>query len=445
MDEGVTGDAAEAHGAAPAPGGASPREEISPRYANYVLGVLFTAYVINFIDRQVLSVFIGPIKEEFGVSDTAMGLLVGFAFALFYTFAGIPIARWADRGDRRLIISLGLAVWSAMTVASGLARNFLQLALARFGVGVGEAAGTPPAHSLISDYFPPSKRATALGIYSWGVYVGSAIAYLGGGYLRANFDWRTAFFVLGIPGLLFALVVRLTVREPPRGYSEQASGRAATSTLKETLDHLLGCRAWVYLIIGSSLLSIMGYGVLMWGYEFFGRVHEMSPMDIGVWMAVIVGLGGSLGTYAGGRISDHLGQRDPSWYMRLPAFVTMASVPLGVAFLLSESSVVSLALFFPFYVLSNFYVPAMHAINQNLAKLRMRATASAIMLFIINIVGAGAGPFIVGALNDLYSERFGNEAIRYSLVTISVAGLLGALFFYLSSRTLAEDLERVRE
>ena len=180
---------------------------ISKAYANYVLGVLFLVYVINFIDRQVVSVFLGPIKQEFGVSDTAMGLLVGFAFALFYPFAGIPIARLADRSNRRTIIAVGLGAWSAFTVASGLARSFPQLALARVGVGIGEAAGSPPAHSLISDYFPPNRRATALGIYASGVYVGSAIAYLGGGYLRENFDWRTAFFVLGAPGLLYWILM----------------------------------------------------------------------------------------------------------------------------------------------------------------------------------------------------------------------------------------------
>ncbi len=166
-------------------------EEISPGYARYVLGVLFIVYVINFIDRQVLSVFIGPIKEEFAVSDTQMGLLVGFGFALFYTFAGIPIARWADRGNRRSIIALGLTVWSAMTVISGVTRNFAQLALARIGVGVGEAAGSPPAHSLISDYFAPENRGRALAIYAWGVYIGSALAYLGGGYLEPHRPaWR---------------------------------------------------------------------------------------------------------------------------------------------------------------------------------------------------------------------------------------------------------------
>jgi len=254
------------------PGGINPGDnnpgdnKASDGYSNYVLWVLFAVYVINFIDRQVLSVFIGPIKEEFGVSDTHMGLLVGFAFALFYTIAGIPIARWADRGNRRTIIAIGLTVWSAMTVATGLTRNFAQMALARVGVGVGEAAGSPPAHSLISDYFPPERRARAMGIYSWGVYVGSAIAYLGGGYLRANFDWRTAFIVLGLPGLVMAVVVRLTVREPPRGMSENVTIPVEPTTLRETLSYLLGCRGWLYLVAGSSLLSITGYGVLMWGY-----------------------------------------------------------------------------------------------------------------------------------------------------------------------------------
>ncbi|MDH3213323.1 MAG: MFS transporter [Myxococcales bacterium] len=416
--------------------------EITPAYANYVLGVLFTVYVINFIDRQVLAVFIGPVKEEFGVSDTAMGLLVGFAFALFYTFAGIPIARWADRGNRRSIIAVGLAVWSAMTAVCGLTVSFVQLALARVGVGVGEAAGSPPAHSLISDYFPPEKRATALGIYAWGVYVGSALAYLGGGYLRTYFDWRTAFLCLGIPGLAFALLVRLTVREPPRGYSERGAGPAHETTFRETLRHLLGSRSWTYLVAGSCFLSLTGYGVLMWGYEFFGRIHGMSPVEIGVWMGLIVGLGGSGGTYLGGVLSDRLGGRDPSWYMRLSAIVSLIGIPFAFAFLLAGSSRMSLACFFPYYVLSNMYVPAMFTINQNLAKLRMRATAAAILLFIVNIVGAGMGPFLVGLLNDLYADRYGIEAIRYSLVTLATTGVLGALCFYASSRHLVEDLGR---
>jgi predicted MFS family arabinose efflux permease len=443
MTEGRAGEPE--RGSAPGPDGGPGDFEISSGYRNYVLAVLCIVYIFNFIDRQVLSVFIDPIKAEFEVSDTAMGLLVGFAFALFYTFAGIPIARWADRGVRRSIIALGLAVWSGMTVASGLASSFVQLALARVGVGIGEAAGTPPAHSLLSDYFPPERRATALGIYAAGVYLGSAIAYLGGGYLAANFDWRVAFYALGAPGLVFALVVRFTVREPPRGFSERGVASIARTTFGETLKHLLGSRAWVYLMLAASLLSILGYGVLMWGYPFFGRVHGMAPFDIGVRMALVVGVGGSLGTYGGGMLLDRLGSRDAGAYLRVPALLTLVAIPFGIAFLLAPKSETSFLLFFPFYLLANVYVPALHAVNQNLAKLRMRATAAAIMLFIINIIGAGAGPFLVGVLNDFFAPHYGDEAIRYSLVTVAAVGPVGALLLYLSSRHLVEDLRRVAD
>ena len=280
----------------------------SSAYSNYVLGILFVVYVFNFVDRQIMSVFIGPIKAEFGVSDTAMGLLVGFAFALLYTVVGIPIARWADSGNRRNIIALGLAVWSAMTVFSGLARSFATLAIARVGVGVGEAAGSPPAHSLIADYFPLNRRATALAVYASGAFVGSGIAYLGGGYLREYFDWRTAFIVVGAPGILL----------------------------------------------------------------------------------------------------------------------------------------VSLFFFAPFYVLLNIYIPAMYAANQALAKLRMRATASAIMLFMVNIVGAGLGPLVVGMLSDYFSPQFGVEAIRYALLVSLGLGVIGCVLLLMSSRFYEEGVLKTR-
>jgi MFS family permease len=417
-------------------------EKISPAYARYVLGVLFFVYVLNFIDRQILSVFVEPIKAEMGATDTEMGLLLGFAFALFYTIAGIPIARWADRGNRRSIIALGLTVWSAMTVLSGFTRSFAQLALVRVGVGVGEAAGSPPAHSLISDYFPPERRATAMGIYAWGIYIGSAIAYLGGGYLREYFDWRTAFIVLGTPGLLFALVVRFTVKEPPRGISEVASGNAERATLGETFRYLASNRSWVWLIAASCFLSLTGYGILMWGYAFFGRVHGMPPVEIGIWMAGIVGIGGSLGTYLGGRLADRLGRAKPSRYMTIPALATLASVPLAAGFLLAEKSETAMISFFFFYILANMYVPSLHTINQNLARLRMRATAAAIVLLIINLVGAGAGPFVVGFLNDYFAPTYGAEAIRYSLLSLACTMVPGALCFYLGGRSLAADLAR---
>ena len=414
----------------------------SKSYANYVLGVLFVVYVFNFVDRQLVSVLIGPIKEEFGASDTQMGLLIGFAFALLYTFAGIPIARWADRSNRRNIIALGLAVWSAMTVASGMARSFTQLLIARIGVGLGEAAGTPPAHSLIADYFPVNKRATAIAIYTSGVFVGASMAYLGGGYLREHFDWRTAFYVLGIPGLLFALVVRFTVREPPRGLSDAGASEVGTSTLSETLRYLLGSRSWVYLITGSSLLSINGFGVLMWGYEFFSRVHDMTPFETGKWMALIMGVGGVAGTLGGGRLTDRLIVKRPGMAISGPGLVTLIGIPFGLVWLLADQRWLSLLCLFPYYALLNVYVPMSFSVNQSLAKPSMRATASAIVLFAVNIFGAGAGPFIVGAISDFYTPQYGHESLRYALVVVTLGGILGCGFLLLSSRHFAADLQR---
>jgi len=416
---------------------------ITNHYPKYVLGVLFTVYIVNFIDRQVLSVFIGPIKAEFGVSDTAMGFLVGFSFSLFYSIAGIPIARWADRGNRTIIVAVGLGLWSLMTVASGFARNFILLAIARVGVGVGEAAGTPPSHSIICDYFPPHKRATALGIYSSGVYVGSAIAYLCGGFMRANFDWRMAFILLGIPGLLFAFVVKFTVREPERGLSETLQQSSENVTLKATFSHLFGCRSWVFMMLGVCCLSISGYGALMWGYEFYVRVHSMDPVHIGFWMAFIVGAGGCLTVYVAGRLIDHYGQKDPKWLLLLPAMMVLVTLPTGLVFVLAPSSLVSLLAMLPFFMVTNFFIPAIHTVNQSLAKLRMRATAAAIVLFAINIFGAGAGPFVVGLLSDMFSAEYGSLSIQYSLLCLVIIGVFAAPMFYIASKTLAADLARV--
>ena len=219
--------------------------EISLGYSYYVLGVLFTVYVFNFIDRQVLAILLEPIKQELHASDTAMGFLAGFAFVVFYTFAGIPIARFADRTSRRSVIAIGLAVWSAMTAASGLARSFTQLALARIGVGIGEAAGSPPAHSLLSDYFPPERRATALSIYATGVYIGAMIAFMAGGYIREHLGWRLVYLLVGLPGIPLALLVRTTVRELPRGFSESAPADTRVVGTREVIRFLLSRRSFV--------------------------------------------------------------------------------------------------------------------------------------------------------------------------------------------------------
>jgi len=420
------------------------RGSYSAAYSNYVLAVLFLVYVFNFIDRQVLGILLDDIKADLQVSDTAMGFLVGFAFVVFYTFAGIPIARWADRSSRRGIIALGLTVWSGMTAVSGMAQNFAQLALARIGVGIGEAAGSPPAHSLIADYFPPRRRATALSIYAGGVYIGSMIAFLAGGYIKETLSWRAAFFLVGIPGLLLALIVRYTIKEPPRGMSESITVDPEYVGVGEVLRYLVTCRSFVFIIIASSVQSLSGYSVLVWGPAFLGRVHDMGGINIGTWLGIIIGVAGCLGAYLGGKLSDIVGSRDKRWYMRLPAIESLLGLPCVIGFLLSDSPTEAMLFFAPFFLLGAMYVGPMFAMIQGLVRLRMRATASAILLFVVNMIGLGLAPLLVGFMNDTLFAVRGDQAIRYSLLVMGISGGLASIFFWLASVKLREDLARAR-
>ena len=430
------------------PAGGEPA--ISPRYANYVLGLLFLVYVFNFIDRQILSILLDPIKAELGVSDSAMGFLTGLAFALFYTVAGIPIARWADSGTRRTIIALGLFAWSAATACSGLARNFLQLALARVAVGVGEAAGSPPAHSLISDYFPPERRATAISIYSSGIYVGVMFGYLAGGWLGELFSWRIAFFVVGLPGVVLAVVVRATVREPVRGRTERGvtgHGRAESGAVdagresaREVARFLMARRTFVLAALGCGLTAFSGYGFGAWVPAFLGRVRGMSGGEIGTWIGLANGITGAAGSILGGYAADRLGVRDLRWYLWVPALTTLAAIPLAIPFLLIENEVVALAFYFPFNFFGSAFLGPVIAVTYSLVKVRMRALASAILLFILNLIGLGAGPQVVGILNDLLAGRFGVEAVRYSLLIVDLLAVSAVVLFALAARTLKRDL-----
>jgi MFS family permease len=415
---------------------------VSRGYSNYVLAVLFLVYVFNFIDRQVLSILIEPIKAEFGVSDGQMGLLVGLAFALFYTFAGIPIARWADTGSRRNVIIFSVTLWSLMTAAQGLARNFLQLAIARIGLGVGEAGGTPPSQALISDYFPQEQRATALALYGNGVYLGSGLGFLLGGLLQEMFDdWRLPFLVVGVAGLPLALLVRFTVRELPRGASERVVPAEEVSIgFWGVFEFLFRRRSFLWLVIGACFQSMLGYAVLGWGPVFMGRVHDLGAGQIGTTLGLSVIVAGCGGVTFGGWLADRLGRRDAGWYMRMPAITSFLAFPLSLGFLLAGDVTLSVAFFVPFYFVANMYVGPLWAQAQNLARPNMRATASAILLFILNIAGLGIGPSLVGFLNDAFAPTYGAESVRYSLLIIAVMGSFATFFFWLGSRSLAADL-----
>jgi predicted MFS family arabinose efflux permease len=415
------------------------RSEV-PLYSWYVLGILFLVYVFNFIDRQILSILIEPIKKELGVSDTAMGFLSGLAFALFYSVAGLPIARWADRGTRRSIIALGLTVWSGMTAACGLVHSFSQLALARVGVGVGEAAGTPPAHSLISDYFAPDRRATALAIYSMGIYAGVMIGFLAGGWIEHFFDWRTAFFVVGVPGLALALLVRMTVREPPRGQTESGKVDTGTDSVPDVMRFLFSRRSFVHLQVGGSLHAFATYGMFIWIAPFLSRVHGMPGHEIGSWLGPIAGIGGGTGAYLGGVLADRLGKRDVRWYLWLPALTMVLAIPFVLLFLMLGDPTVALLCYIPYVVLGATYSGPTYAMTQAIVKVRMRAIAVAIHMFIVHLIGMGGGPQVIGILSDLFRDELGADSIRYALLIVAVTDVVASVFYLLAARTLRHDI-----
>lgn len=405
-------------------------------------------YVINYVDRQVLAVLLEPIKQDLGVSDTAMGFLTGLAFALFYTTAGVPIARFADRGTRRDVIVCGVIVWSAMTAFCGLARNFGQLAVARVGVGIGEAALNPAAHSLIADYFPAHRRATALAIFNMGGNVGVMIGFIAGGWIGETFGWRMAFMVVGLPGLAAALLTRLTLREPVRGLSDGLDGGgdgAEVPSFREVVSFMYARKTMVHVSLASAFYVFAAYGFTIWGATFLIRVHGMSLAETGLWMGLVQGIGGGLGTFLGGTLADRFGQRDARVLVWIPALGGVLAVPLLAVFLFAPTQVGALAGYGPAMVFSLFFVGPSYAVVQGLARVRMRAQAAALVLLTMNLIGLGIAPLVVGALNDALALRFGAEAVRYSLLVTGATSLWAVAHSLLAARTIRADLAAMRD
>lgn len=414
----------------------------STRSSYYALVVLTIVYSFNFIDRQLLAILQESIKEELLLSDSQLGLLTGFAFALFYVTAGLPIARWADRSNRRNIVALAVGTWSFMTAISGLAQNYLQLLLARVGVGVGEAGGSPPSHSMISDIFRPEKRASAIGFYSMGVNIGILFGFLLGGWINEFFGWRMAFFVVGAPGILIALVVRFTLAEPARGLVEQREAAATSPPTGEVIKLLMSRRSFRHMALAASLNAFAGYSISNWTASFMIRSHGMNTGELGTWLAAIIGLGGAIGVFSGGLIADRLAPRDKRWYMWLPALTGCIGLPFLLCVYLAEDPYLALTLMIVPGVLSNVYLGNTIATTHGLVGLRMRALASAILFFILNIIGLGAGPWLVGLASDALAPTYGQESLRQAMLFIIPPVMAwSALHFFLAARHLREDLE----
>lgn len=411
------------------------------RYRWLVLVILTVVYTFNFIDRQILVILQEPIKNELGLSDAQLGILTGFSFALIYVCAGIPIAWLADRSNRRNIIAASLALWSAMTALSGLVSNYSQLILARLGVGLGEAGGSPPAHSMISDYFPPAQRGTALSFYSAGIYLGVLFGFAGGGYIAETFGWRTAFFIVGIPGVLFAAVVMLLVREPRRGRWDTAKADRPV-TIAETLSVLRRLRSFWWIALGCAMTSFVAYGNGNFFPSYLIRNHGFSVADVGFALGLVSGIAGAIGTFMGGFIADRLGHSDKRWYLWVPvAGNVLALGPMSYALLGSDAGLI-LLLLFPANILNSLYLGPSIAMVQSLVVPGMRAMASAILFFILNMIGLGLGPVMVGVLSDAFASPFGADNLRYAMITTLTLGVSGTVCFLVGARSLTADLKR---
>jgi MFS family permease len=440
--------------AATAPAGYPPR-----RYAWYVVGVLTLAYIFSFIDRQILSLMVGPIQHDLGIGEKQMSLLMGASFAVFYTFFGIPLGRLADTRSRRGLIAAGIALWSIMTAGCGLARTFWQLALMRMGVGVGEASLSPSAYSLISDYFPPERRSTAMSVYSMGIYLGSGLAFILGGFITllvAGRDttplpwvgqlrsWQIVFLAVGLPGLLIALLL-LTVREPVRRgarRSDHGPGIAAPPSVAEFFAYIrANASTFLYLTLGTGLVALYGYGAYGWTPALLIRRYGWSTSQTGLVFGVIVALGGAVGIVSGGRLADWLRQRGiVDADVRVALGATALGLPFVVLFPLAASAQWAALLLVPVVALMS--VPfgvAPAAIGQMMPN-TMRAQATALYLFVINLLGLGLGPTIVAVLTeDVFRDK---NAVHLSLLVVGVVSYtIAIILLWLALRPYRASLE----
>lgn len=408
----------------------------------YALCLLTIVYSFNFIDRQLLAILQESIKADLSLSDSQLGLLTGFAFAIFYVTAGIPIARWADRSNRRNIVSLSLFIWSFMTALSGFVQNYAQLLMARIGVGVGEAGGSPPSHSIISDIFPADRRATAIGFYSMGVSIGILFGFLAGGWLNEFFGWRTAFMVVGIPGVILAIVLRFTLREPIRGLHDAASSDTGAVPFGEVLRILWSRPTFRHIALGAGLNAFCGYATANWTASFMIRTHGMSTGELGTWLSMIIGVGGAIGVFFGGYLADRMAKTDKRWYAWLPSICGFLIVPFMVFVYLVDNPYVALSLSIIPGLLFQVYLGNTIATTHAIVGPRMRATASAVLFLILNIIGLGAGPYVVGVLSDLLAPSLGTESLRYAMLyALPPVMAWSAVHYWLAAKTIRQDIE----
>jgi predicted MFS family arabinose efflux permease len=418
----------------------------TPSYWYYVLGLLTLCYVANVIDRsQVLAASLQSIKREFGVSDFQLGLLTGTPFALFYSTMGIPIAAWADRWNRRNVLALSVAAWSGMTALCGASVNFAMLFGARIGTAIGEAGGSPPSHSLISDYFPKLRRGTAFSIFALAVPIGTSLGAAIGGWGNQHYGWRVTFMLVGLPGLLLALLVRFTVVEPPRGYADHVSRRAANVDapgMLEVLRFLWARPSFRHMSLATALHSVVWYAGGAFNNTFLQRSHHMTAGQAGYWISIFAAMGG-IGTFLGGFATDRLSTltQDRRWYLWVPGLATLMSVPFQFFTYLSPSLAVALPSFAVMMAMAAVFFAPSFAMTQALAALRMRSVATSVLLFVQTLIGQGIGPSVAGFISDRLAPTAGAASLRYALVIVGLVNVWAAAHYVWGARSLRQDLE----
>jgi MFS family permease len=440
------------------PPGIPVTQPLAPGARRYAVGMLLVIYIFNFLDRQIVNILAEPIKLELGLADWQLGMLTGLAFAAFYTVLGIPIARYAEKADRVKIISVAVAVWSAFTIACGLAANFTQLLLARIGVGVGEAGCSPPAHSLITDYTPKEERASALAFYSMGIPLGSLAGMALGGLIADAFGWRAAFFVAGAPGIILAVMAFVTLPEPRRGLEKKVvpvKGPSFVDAIKE----LKSKKSFWWISIGAALSAMVGYGHIAFYGSFYLRNHgegltamavsvnemigvSFGPIGfVGTALGLIIGVCGAAGTFLGGVLADRAARKNVAGYATVPAIAGLVTViPFIAAMLVDNVALSFLILAVPVFAGAIWYGP-IFASAQSLVHPQTRATAAAVLLFIINLIGLGLGPLLVGTFSDIFAQTMGPaEGIRWSMVTFGGVGGIASIAFFLAARTLKDEV-----
>jgi MFS family permease len=429
-------------GSAPVAEAAAP--QASARYRAYVLVLLVAVGVVGWVDRNVFAVLLQSIKVEFALSDTALGLLGGVAFGVFYATLGLPLAWLADRCNRRTLLASALALWSAFTAACGLATGAVSLFLARVGVGIGEAGGSPPSVSLVADYFPRERRAFALGVLYLYIPLGFVAGYLLGGWLNERVGWRAACLWLGLPGIALAVLVRLTLREPPRNSGGSLAARTAPPLL-DSLRFFISRPELRQIPLGGAAHGVGAFAAAIWLPAYFMRTFEMSSATAGAWLALAYGLGGAVGVFGGGYVADAIVARthDERWYAWWPVVVLLASVPATLALYLAAVPSVAIAALLAGAFLSHAFLGPVAALLQNLAGPERRAVAAAFYVLLVNLISMGVGPVAVGFLSDTFTADLGSDALRYALLAIVTATtLLAALHFWLAARALRHRAQR---